>query len=520
LEDLSFTGNERLSTGTLREIMATQPRSWYAFWRSLPPFNPAVFRTDLERLERYYRARGYYEAKIVYGLELKGADRLIARLDIIEGEPVHVAEILIEVTDRPALAAGLEELRRDLPLAMGKEFAESSYQQSDERIRDYFLDQGYARVKVERKAEVVLERHQARVFYRIEAGPPAVFGETTVQGLQDVTPDIVLRELAYETGEPFSKKALDESRKNLMGLDLFGQVELVPAQTGTDPAVVPVGLRLEEKPPREILVGIGYGSEDQLRGQARWRHNNWLGGGRRLEVGGKVSFIVREAEVRFVQPHFLGRHNRFTLGFGPKQLDEPGFFLNLTRLEQRFERKFKPTLLGFIEHRLEWDRLEKVPAATVQQLDDFEREGLLSGLGLGLLWNRVDDPLEPSEGWTLSLLAEQVGGPLGGRFDFYRLQGEGRWFYPLASRTVLATRLKLGFSDPFGGSREVPLFERFYAGGSKSVRGYGRHRLGPLSASDDPVGGRSLIEGSVELRRQFSEAIGAALFLDFGQVSL
>jgi outer membrane translocation and assembly module TamA len=81
-------------------------------------------------------------------------------------------------------------------------------------------------------------------------------------------------------------------------------------------------------------------------------------------------------------------------------------------------------------------------------------------------------------------------------------------------------RLKLGFADPFDGSTEVPLFERFFAGGANSVRGYGRHRLGPLSSADDPVGGRSLIEGSLELRHPLFANLGGALFLDFGQVSL
>jgi outer membrane protein insertion porin family/translocation and assembly module TamA len=520
LEDLTFTGNERISTGELREVLAGQPRPWYAFWRPLPPFNPAVFKTDLQRLERSYRAMGYYEAEIAHDLETREGDRVAARIHIREGDPVKAARVAFEITDRPELGAELEGLRRDLPLSEGQVFSEQRYRQTDERITEFFLNRGYARVKVERKAEVVLERHEASVYYRIEGGPPSVFGETTVEGLEDVEPHVVLRELAYETGERFSKKALEESRKNLVALDLFGKIDILPDPRGADPAVVPIVIELEEKPPREVLLGIGYGTEDQLRGQARWRHNNWLGGARRLEIGAKVSFIAREAEARFVQPHFLGRHNRYTLGFGPKQFDEPGYFLTVSRLEQRFERKFTPTFLGFVEHRVEWNNLEDVPAATVRRLGDFERKGFLSGIGIGVFWNRVDDPLEPRKGWTLSLGAEEVGGPLGGSFDFYRLRGEGTWFYPLASRTVFATRLKLGFSDPFGDSREVPIFERFFAGGSKSVRGYGRHRLGPLSATDDPLGGRSMIEGSVELRQQITDTLGGALFLDFGQISL
>jgi outer membrane protein assembly factor BamA len=113
-----------------------------------------------------------------------------------------------------------------------------------------------------------------------------------------------------------------------------------------------------------------------------------------------------------------------------------------------------------------------------------------------------------------------VGGFLGGRFDFYKLQSEARGYYPLAEKTVFASRLKIGFVEPLHSGEEVAIFERLYSGGDNSVRGYGRSRLGPLSPADNPIGGRSLIEGSFELRQQFTEKIGGALFVDFGQVSL
>jgi outer membrane protein assembly factor BamA len=184
------------------------------------------------------------------------------------------------------------------------------------------------------------------------------------------------------------------------------------------------------------------------------------------------------------------------------------------------ERKFTEYLTGFLAYRLEYDQLTEVSDATAAVLEEFESNGMLSGLSTGLTWNTADDPFNPTRGWTLSFVGEQVGSFLGGRFDFYKLVGEAKGYYPLAEKTVLAARLKIGFAEPFNGSREVPLFERFYAGGSAGVRGYERHRLGPLSASDDPVGGRSLAEGSLELRQQFLEKLGGALFLDFGQVSL
>jgi outer membrane translocation and assembly module TamA len=80
--------------------------------------------------------------------------------------------------------------------------------------------------------------------------------------------------------------------------------------------------------------------------------------------------------------------------------------------------------------------------------------------------------------------------------------------------------LKIGLADAIGAEDRYPLFERFFAGGEKSVRGYGRRRLGPLSAANDPLGGLSLIEGSLELRRPIWRELSGAVFVDFGQVSL
>jgi len=96
--------------------------------------------------------------------------------------------------------------------------------------------------------------------------------------------------------------------------------------------------------------------------------------------------------------------------------------------------------------------------------------------------------------------------------------GDGRFYQPLVAGFVSATRLRLGTAEPFGKHDEVPLFERFYAGGIDSVRGYGRRRIGPL-VDDKPIGGRTVVEGSAELRHPITEKVGAAVFIDGGQLS-
>ena len=103
---------------------------------------------------------------------------------------------------------------------------------------------------------------------------------------------------------------------------------------------------------------------------------------------------------------------------------------------------------------------------------------------------------------------------------FYKIVGEVKKYQSLPWQTVLATRAKLAFATPIGAEENLPLSERLYEGGEGSVRGYGRRQLGPRDSANNPIGGESAVEGSLELRHAVWGPIGGAVFLDAGQVSL
>src|SRR5262249_55497826 len=190
-------------------------------------------------------------------------------------------------------------------------------------------------------------------------------------------------------------------------------------------------------------AGVGFGTEDLARAQVRWRNDNWFGGGRRLDVQVRISSLVRDINVSFLQPHAFARENRFWLTFRPQQLNQPGYLLNGTRLQPKFEREFTPSLTGFLAYRLEYDRLNNVSPSVIQALREFQRKGTLSGLSLGFTWNTTDDLLNATKGKVLTFSAEQVGGWLGGAFNFVKFQGEAKGYHLIAPQTVLAARLKL-----------------------------------------------------------------------------
>jgi outer membrane protein assembly complex protein YaeT len=517
LKGIDFAGNEKISADDLLGVMTTRERPWYRFWSDRPVFDPVTFGTDLERLERLYESRGYYGTTVSNDLEVDDAEGLItAHISVHEVVPAVISEIDVQVS-KDGADQKEPPFPKELPVKRGQVFRESDYQQAEQVLRTAFLENGYAFVKTERHAEVDLDDRQVRIRYVVHPGPLAVFGKTGVSGVTTVDPQLITRELTYREGESYALSKVVETRDKLLALDLFGTVRVGPADPQTPNSVVPMSIEVTEKSHREIKVSAGYGTEDQFRTQLEWRNLNWLGGGRRLSLLTKYSGIETSGSINFTQPHFFSPTTQAIVNFAHNQEKEQTYDLQASRFRPRLEHQFSKTLSAFIGYRLEYDQLSDVADATVQELGGIEKKGLLSGPTLGLLWNTTDDLLNPKRGNIVSFTFDNAG--WGGKYKFYKFTTEGKKFLEIGWETVFASRLKLGLGDAIGAEKNLPLFERFYSGGDKSVRGYGRRRLGPLSASDDPLGGRSLLEGSLELRRPIWKELNGAIFVDFGQVS-
>lgn len=515
VQGIEFFGNQAFSADELSEAMSTKARAWYRVWEDRPPFDPITFQNDLEKLRRFYESKGYYGTTVAYDLEVdESKSAITARISIDEAPPVLISAVDIEVSgDRSALAA----LPKELPVKQGAVFREAEYQQGEQVLRTFFLEHGFAHVKTERKAVVNVDERRVNIQYSVEPGPIAVFGATEVKGTDTVNPEIIKRELTYRSGETYSQSKVSESRDKILALDLFGSVRIAPAETQGTPAVVPMEIEVTEKSHREIRLGVGWGTEDRFRTLLEWRHFNWLGDGRRLSIVGRYSSIAIRGAIDLVQPHFLTPRTRGALNLSYDQEDEETYLRHVGRFAPRLEQQFSRALTGFVLYRFEYDKLNEIDSATVDALGAIRRKGFLSGPSAGMVWNTTDDPLNPKKGEVVTFGFDYGG--WGGDFNFYKMTAEGKKYIDIGWQTIFASRLKLGLADSIGASENLPIFERFYSGGEKSVRGYVRRHLGPLSSIGDPLGGLSLVEGSLELRRPIWKELSGAVFVDFGQVS-
>ncbi len=523
LGELRFSANARLAEAELRTVLTTQARPWYALWRKHPQFDPVAFGLDLKRLLRLYRSRGYYHTKLSHELTAqekrlwtRGEYTLLSvRLHIEEGEPIQIRQVDIQFDSQHGGGHGPPADLPELPVKPGDVFTEDSYREAQAQLKAFFLDRGYGLAKVTRTTEVFLDQRAAHLLYHLAPGLPTVFGQTRIEGLSNVAPYLLRRELSYQPGQQFSDQAVQATHKNLLALDLFETVQIAPAKINGRSEIVPMRIRVVERPPRDLRLGLGYGTEDEFRGQAEWHHQNWLGGGRRLSMLLKFSAISRSIGVRLMQPHFLTKRSRLVFNLSQGQEDEETFLLNYTRFQLQIEHRFSSVLSGFLGWRLEFAKLNHISPSTIRELGGLTREGLLSGPALELVWDTTSDRLDPKQGNVVVLNFTQTSSP---DYQFYKLMAEAKKYYLLGWRTVVAGRLKFGLADAFGPMTNLPISEHLYAGGEKSVRGYGRRRLGPLSQSDDPLGGLSLVEGSLELRRPVWKALSASVFVDFGQL--
>ncbi|HSD10834.1 MAG TPA: BamA/TamA family outer membrane protein [Candidatus Binatia bacterium] len=509
-------GNEQFSAGTLRAEVLTQPRPWYTPWKAPAVFDPGTFEKDLERLRRFYESHGYFEAHIAYDLEaeaLGAGDFVTAAIWIEENDRVQVRTV--EAGTKGGAELPLPEA---LPIRPGQPFTEDDYQAGDRTLKEFFLTRGYAHVNVAREAKIDLASHRADVSYVVDTGPECTFDGSSVEGTKNVDPAIVLREREWHEGDRFSIDRVRETRENLLKRDLFSTVE-IGWETRDKPSQVPMILKVEEKPPREIKFSVGFATDDHYRAQLRWQHNNWLGDGRQLGITLKYSSITSTAGVLFVQPHFLLPHMRGVIEFLQDRDDEDNYTLDASRLLPRLEPRITRDLSAYFGVRVERDKLTSIDQATVDALGGEVKSGLLLfGPSLGLRWNTTTDPLNPQGGEVVSLAVDEAGPS--GDFDFYTITGEAKKYQPLVLETILAGRAKLAFATPIGAEENLPLFERLYAGGEQSVRGYGRRRLGPRDSDNNPIGGLSSVEASIELRHQIWGPLGGAIFFDAGQVSL
>ncbi len=518
IKSVVIDGAKAVSAEDVRAVMRTQSRPAYQLWKPRPEFDPDTFKDDLDRIHRLYQSRGYYEVEVRYDLHISGSE-VTPKIEIGEGRAVRVVEIGVTMTPAGAPAPKMLDSKFKLELKRGEIFEQARYQETAHQLTQLYLSRGYPWVRVSRHARVFVSDNEARVSYDIHPGVKAIFGRTTVAGTNAVAPGIVLRELDYRRGETFDSRKIAVSRARIVALNLFGSIDFGPQRDAANPGVAPIEIKVTDQRTRTLTGAVGYNTETLFNAGVDWQDYNFFGGARRAYFAALYSSVVSTLDARVTQPWFPTRNTNLVLEARQDQEVYQTYTLYASRFVPRLTWSPSPSLTAFAGWRLEYMKFNSAAPSTIAAIGGYRGQGILSGPNAGFVYNDTEDPLNPQRGMIVTLLGNAALHQFGSNYQYWRTSAEVRRYHRIGWNTVLAMRLKLGFENTLGTIGDIPLSERFYSGGEGSVRGYGLRRIGPLSAANDPLGGLSLYETSVELRHQVTSKIIGSIFLDCGQVS-
>lgn len=541
VSSFTFNGNEAVSDGQLKEVLATQASSKLP-WGEKHYFRREQFEADLKRIVAFYTDRGFPNARVTsFDVQLsEDQESVEIAVTIAEGEPVRAEQIVLE---------GVETLPDEhrttldtqLPLQVGQPIDRALLQASRETVLDELRDHGHPYASVRISESPGSSELQRVITFRAEPGPVARHGEIEISGNSSVSDDVVRRQLTFESGDLYQISELRESQRRLYSLELFNFANVEPLNEEESPTVVPTRVTVTEGKHRRVNFGIGYGTEEKARAEVDWRHVNFFGGARTAGVLARYSGLDGGLRLNFTQPYLFSP--RYSLGLSGQawHTSEPAFTLNTRGGRATVTRQFvrsggpilggRPTLTFAVAYANEHEdySISDEALADLSFRDELIALGLdprfgtgrgqRSALLLDATRNTTDNLLDAKRGYLASLHLEKAGTFLGGTWDYYELTGEGRFYQNIADTAVFAAQLRAGSIDAIGPPEvKVPFFKRYFLGGATNLRGWGRFEVAPLSGFGLPIGGTTFMNFSAELRVPVWSDLGGVIFFDAGNV--
>lgn len=455
---------------------------------------------ELPVLLKALRAKGYYDATLRAEIDADAEPVTVVYI-VAPGEPYHVSSSRIEAAD-PAVRLP------DIAFAPGAPADAAALLETADAIRTAIgKDQCFLSIEVEAALELDPATHTAAALFTVTTGPKADFGALTVTGADTVDESHIRRQIPWQQGECFALSAVESVRTTLLKSQLFATADVDYGDTPDAGGQVPVTITVTERFHRTVKAGVSYMTDEGPGVSAGWEHRNFFGGAEKLDLRGVISTLEYSAETNYTEPFFL--RNDQTLKLGARLAEErPDAYtsrnLNLTSM---VERKLTGRITAGAGAGYRLSRVEDV--------NGTETYGLISFPVYGQYDSR-DDVLDPRRGFVTKAETAPYVDTLGNDAMFLRTLVTGSAYFALPGPydPVLAVRGALG-SITAESTATIPADLRFYAGGGSSVRGYGYQELSPYAAGE-PLGGRSLLETSAELRVKFTDTIGTAVFIDGG----
>lgn len=527
---IRFEGVQALKEGEIRKKIQSKETAWFGLVSG--QIKQDQLELDTQRIRAYYDENGFSDASVTYRLEPVEGKPGETDLTFIanEGKQYLVGDVAV----KGASVFTPEEIVNKLEMKPGKPFSRRGLRTSVTNIQDLYFEKGYMNAKILFDSVYNGQTGLVDTVYTVTENSVTLVSRVRIEGNTKTKDVVVRRELRTYPGEPFNGAELKRSKERLFNLGYFEEVQFDVEDT-EDANAKDLVVTVKEAKTGEFSFGGGFSSIDKLLGfvQIRQRNfdyakwGNWTGGGQDLRLRLEVSEVRSNGELSWTDPWFAGYP--FSLGFDVYRREfnrtrSSGLFFDEDRTGGALRLGKELTDYDNVGFTYRYDHVEigDIPDDASADLQAEEGTSDISSGTLNYTRDYRNNRFVPSQGYLLQGGAELAGGPFGADKDFWKLTGLGAAYFTHFDFLVLELKIRGGYSDSFEDTPKVPIFERFFVGGSNSVRGYRERRIGPRDPGTlDPIGGDRYWVGNAEYTFPiFPNILKGAFFYDVGAAYL
>jgi len=537
IKSINITGNQTYDEDELLGLFELEPSSEGMF--ASDEYSSTKLSADLEILKSFYLDRGFIQFEVISQQVTISPDRkdISISISVREGEQYVISktevggELVIDAVELLAL----------INLREGEIFSRKKVNKIVETIKKRLGEDGYAFAQIRIQNDIDEQNKTVALQFLVVPGNKMRVRYINYRG-NEKTQDIVLRrEMRQLEGEMYQRSKVDRSKVRLQRLNYIGSVNLSLEKVAGVEDQVDIEVEVSERFSGNLQLGVGYSQVQGIVLNVGFQHDNMFGSGNSLSATFNNSAAVQRYAFGYRNPYYTpdGVSRGFNFSFTETDTEENNtsnysldqFSLSVDYGIPLSEYNSLSFDIGALQTRIDTtsessdevyefiiENSDKYNESTPQsEIDDASFTTLFSTIGFAT--DTRNRRVFADSGHLNSISLEVQAGDL----DFYKLRYRHQTAYPLSEIFTFSFKGRVGYGESLSESGNLPIYENFFAGGPRSVRGYEQNSLGPLDSKDDPLGGRFQVVTNSEVLFPIeflgsSETFRLGVYFDAGNV--
>jgi outer membrane protein insertion porin family len=521
---IRFKGNTAYSRTQLKRAMGQKQTGLLSIFTGRGKLDENQLRQDMSTLEELYRQKGYLDVNVGPPQVDDEGGGIEITIPIQKFERYTVNSIRVEGnTLYPDSLLGAQ-----VRLQVGGAAESDKIRDGSRRIRDFYNERGFSQTRVDEQVLLSPDKNRVDIVYTVREGQVATVRNVIIRGNTRTKDYVLRRELLVLPGDTLNEVRARKSAARLRNLGFMDNAGYTLLPTD-DPDVYDIEFDVTEGRSGQFLAGVGFSSEESLVGFFEVSQGNFdltdpplfVGGGEKLQARVQLGTERNDIDVSYARPWFLDRRMTLRLaGFqNERQFLSDDYDQRNTGFNLGLRKGFGSKWRGGFTYTLEEIKVFDVDESAPEIIKIEEGDTFSSKLELSFTRDSRNQVWIPTRGGRVVLNAGFTGGPLGGEVDIYEVGARSSYFYPTIFDHTLNIQTWLRSVEFYGDSDRVPIFDRLFLGGSRSIRGFDFREVSPVDEEGNFVGGQTSLFASVEYTIPLSEMFRYAMFYDWGVVN-